>query len=176
MSQLLPFAGSVRSSMHLHMVSCSSRNIIWPSPVSPKFLCILVKSYAQPLRPPTICGGASLVAQRLKRLPAMQETWVLSLGREDPLEKAMAPHSSILARKIPWTEEPGRLQSMGSQRVGQDWTTSLSLSRYVVTYQAHYGSLILPNLLDKLLGCYLTYCLVQPVSQIQVGIDDQQDQ
>ena len=48
------------------------------------------------------------------------ETWVLSLGREDPLEKAMAPHSSILAWKIPWTEEPGRLQSMGSQRVGHD--------------------------------------------------------
>ena len=64
--------------------------------------------------------GASLVAQRLKRLPAMQETWVRSLGWEDPLEKEMATHSSILAWRIPWTEEPGGLQSMGSQRVGYD--------------------------------------------------------
>ena len=64
--------------------------------------------------------GASLVAQRLKRLPAMRETWVLSLGREDPLEKEMAIHSSIVAWRIPWMEEPGGLQSMGSQRVGHD--------------------------------------------------------
>ena len=64
--------------------------------------------------------NASLVAQRVKRLPAMQETWVQSLGREDPLEKEMATHSSILAWKIPRTEKPGRLQSMGSQRVGHD--------------------------------------------------------
>ena len=64
--------------------------------------------------------GASLVAQMVKHLPAMQETWVQSLGREDPLEKKMVTHSSILAWRIPWTEEPGRLQSMGSQRVGHD--------------------------------------------------------
>ena len=63
---------------------------------------------------------ASLVAQRLKRLPPMRETWVRSLGREDPLEKEMATHSSILAWRIPWMEEPGRLQSTGSQRVGHD--------------------------------------------------------
>ena len=63
---------------------------------------------------------ASLVAQRVKRLPAMQETWVRSLGQEDSLEKAMAPHSSTLAWKIPWMEEPGRLQSMDSRRVGHD--------------------------------------------------------
>ena len=73
-------------------------------------------------------GGASLVAQRLKRLPAMQETWVRSLGWEDPLEKEMATHSSILAWRIPWTEEPGGLQSTGSQRVGHDWATSLTHS------------------------------------------------
>ena len=60
------------------------------------------------------------MAQMLKRLPAMQETWVQSLGREDPLEKEMATHSSILAWRIPWTEEPGGLQSTGSQRVGHD--------------------------------------------------------
>ena len=56
----------------------------------------------------------------VKLLPAMQETWVRSLGQEDPLEKEMATHSSILAWKIPWMEEPGRLQSTGSQRVGHD--------------------------------------------------------
>ena len=64
--------------------------------------------------------NASLVAQRVKCLPAMQETWVQSLGQEDPLEKEMATHSSTLAWKIPWMEEPGRLQSMGSLRVGHD--------------------------------------------------------
>ena len=60
---------------------------------------------------------ASLVAQMIKRLPAVQETWVRSLGWEDLLEEEMATHSSTLAWKIPWMEEPGRLQSMGSQRV-----------------------------------------------------------
>ena len=62
----------------------------------------------------------SLVAQTVKRLPTMQETQVQSLGREDLLDKEMATHSSILAWKTPWTEEPGRLQSMESQRVGHD--------------------------------------------------------
>ena len=62
----------------------------------------------------------SLLAQMVKNLPAMQETWVQSLGQEDPLEKRMATRYSILAWKVPWTEEPGGLQSMGSQRVGQD--------------------------------------------------------
>ena len=64
--------------------------------------------------------GDSLVAQMIKIPPAMWETWVQSLGREDPLEKEMAPHSSTLAWKLPRTEEPGRLQFMGSQRVGHD--------------------------------------------------------
>ena len=62
----------------------------------------------------------SLVAQTVKRLPTMQETRVRSLGQEDPLEKEMAAHSSILAWRIPWMEEPGRLQSTGSRRVGHD--------------------------------------------------------
>ena len=92
------------------------------------FPCLLI---------PLLCLRASLVAQRLKRLPAMWETWVRSLGREDPLEKEMATHSSILAWRIPWTEEPGGLQSMGSQRVGHDWATSLSLST-VSTHGSHY--------------------------------------
>ena len=63
---------------------------------------------------------ASLVAQRLKPLLTMQETWVRSLSQEDPLEKEMATHSSVLAWRIPWMEEPGGLQSMGSQRAGHD--------------------------------------------------------
>ena len=63
---------------------------------------------------------ASLVAQTVKRLPTMRETRVQFLGWDDPLEKEMAIHSSTLAWKIPWTEEPDRLQSMGSQRVGHD--------------------------------------------------------
>ena len=68
------------------------------------------------------------MAQRVKRLPAMPETCVRSTGWEDPLEKGMATHSRTLAWKIPLTEEPGRLQSMGSQRVGHDQATSLSFS------------------------------------------------
>ena len=64
--------------------------------------------------------GDSLVAWLVKNLPAVQETWVQSLGWEDPLEKQMATHSSILAWKISWTEKPGGLQSMGSQRVEHD--------------------------------------------------------
>ena len=68
----------------------------------------------------TLLPKASLVAQRLKRLPAIWETQVRSLGWEDPLEKEMAIHSRTIAWKMPWTEEPGRLQSMGSQRVGHN--------------------------------------------------------
>ena len=64
---------------------------------------------------------ASLVAQKVKNLPVMWATWVQSLGWEDPLEKGMATHSSILAWRTAWTEEPGRVQSMGSQRVGCDF-------------------------------------------------------
>ena len=64
--------------------------------------------------------ATSLVAQTVKRLSTMQETRVQALGWDDPLKKEMATHSSTIAWKIPWTEEPGRLQSMGSQRVGHD--------------------------------------------------------
>ena len=66
---------------------------------------------------------ASLGAQLVKNPPAMWETWVWSLGRKDPLEEGVATHSSILAWRIPWTEESGRLQSMGSQRVRHNWAT-----------------------------------------------------
>ena len=69
------------------------------------------------------------MAQRVKHLPAMWETWVRSLGREDPLEKEMATHSRTLAWKIPWAEKPGRLQSMGSQSLTRlsDFTFTLSI-------------------------------------------------
>ena len=72
------------------------------------------------------------MAQTVKNPPAVQETQVSSLGQEDPLEKGMATHSSILAWKIPWTEEPGRLQSMGSQRVGlSDYTFTFKMTLYI---------------------------------------------
>ena len=78
---------------------------------------------------------ASLVAQTVKRLPIMWETWVQSLGREDLLEKEMATHSSILAWIIPWMEEPGKLQFMGSQRVGHNWATSLHFRPWSVSFR-----------------------------------------
>ena len=76
----------------------------------------------------------SLVAQSVKHLLTMWETQVRSLGWEDPLEKKMATHSSTLAWKIPWTEEPGGLQSMGSQRVRQGWTTKLSTFSFAKSF------------------------------------------
>ena len=88
--------------------------------------------------------GASKVAQMVKNLPALQETWVWSLGWEDPLEKEMATHSSIPAWRIPWTEKACRLQSMGSQRVRQDWMTSTTSSHIILLN--HYRQ-------EQLLGC-----------------------
>ena len=64
------------------------------------------------------------MVQMVKKLPAMQETWILSLGQEDPQEKGMVTHSSILTWRIPWTEESGGPQSMGSQRVRHNWATN----------------------------------------------------
>ena len=105
-----------------------------------------------------ICQGAgdlsrlaSLVAHMVKHLPAMQETQVRFLGREDPLEKEMAIHSSTLAWKIPWTEEPDRLQSMGSRRVGHDWATSLSFT---------WWSLHLPPLPSSSTSSLWYFCIV----------------
>ena len=80
--------------------------------------CSLSVDTNAPIHP--YLGGSSLLAQKVKNLPAVRETRVQSLGWEDPLEKEMATHSSILAWKISWTEEPGGLQSMGSQRVRHD--------------------------------------------------------
>ena len=73
--------------------------------------------------------GVSLVGRTVKNLPVIQETWVQSLGQEDPLEKEIETHCSILAWEIPWTEKPGGLQSMRSQRVGHYTATKLLLLR-----------------------------------------------
>ena len=75
----------------------------------------------------------NLMSQTVKNLPAMQETRVPSLDREEPWEKGMATYSSILAWKIPWAEEPGRLQAMGSQRVGHNWATNTRQQWVVIT-------------------------------------------
>ena len=87
--------------------------------------------------------GETLLAQRLKCLPTMQETWVRALGREVPLEKEMATHSSILSWRIPRMEKPGRLQFTGSQRVGQDWVTSLHLNLESLNLCSSFSWLVL---------------------------------
>ena len=86
---------------------------------------------------------ASLVTHMVKNLPAMRETWVQSLGWEDSLEKGMATHSSILAWRIPWAEEPDELESMGSQRVRPKWATRHSTARHE---QGWKGRLKGPNI------------------------------
>ena len=97
------------------------------SPTFPRLLLPPTAPYSSTqLAWPFVVIWTSLVAQMVKRLPTIQKTWVQSLGQEDLLEKEMATHSSILAWKIPWTAEPGRLQSMGLQTVGHDWATSVS--------------------------------------------------
>ena len=85
---------------------------------------------------------ASLVAQAVKNLPAMQETWVPSLGQEDSLEKRMATHSSSLAWRIPWTEEPGGLQSMGSQSQTQLSDSHFHLKSQIVNILGPAGHLM----------------------------------
>ena len=87
-----------------------------------------------------VCQG--LPSQTVKNLPAMQETWVQSLSQEDPLEKGMAAHSSILAWRIPWTEEPGGLQSMRSQRVRQDRATNTNYLVLVTQWYERLGILL----------------------------------
>ena len=87
--------------------------------------CVYIVFKKTSLPDPSEDTGDSLMAQTVKCLPAMRETQVWSLGQEDPLEKEMPIHSSTLAWKIPWTDKPGGLQSMGLQRVGHDWVTSL---------------------------------------------------
>ena len=92
------------------------------------------------------------MAQIVKSLPAMQETWIWSLDQEDPLEEEMATHSNILAWRIPWTEEPGRLQPMGSQRVRQDWVTN--------THKDLHGRVLKggPTAFPNIWFCFFQYC------------------
>ena len=92
-----------------------TRCIVLEAPSKGRILRFLI-----PIRPWHEPSGASLVAQMVKNLPAMQETQFQSLSQEDPLEKEMTTHFSILVQRIPWTEEPGGLQSLGSQRVGHN--------------------------------------------------------
>ena len=102
---------------------------------------------------------ASLVVHSVNSLPAVQETQVQSLGEEIPLEKGMATHSSILAWRIPWTEEPGGLQSVGSQRVGHDWVTNTFTFRHIINISLHFyqKSLSLFDNLTTYLGTYLLF-------------------
>ena len=103
----------------------------------------------------SIPGWASLVAHPVKNSPAVQETqemWVQSLGQEDPLEEEMATHSSILAWKIPWTEEPGGIQSNGSQRVGCNWV--LGWLKKKNSLHNHPGKFLIPNIyIYSPIGC-----------------------
>ena len=116
------------------------------------------------------------MAQTVKCLPDMQETWVRFLGREDPLEKEMTIHSSTLAWKIPWMEEPDRLQSMGSQRVGHDWATSRFLREAYNVSLCHWppqrtywmwfpNGCIKPSVTERacLLSCSVVSDSLQPV-------------
>ena len=106
----------------------------------------------------------SLVAQTVKHLPTMRETWVRSLGWEDPLEKEMASHSSTLAQKIPRTEEPSRLQSTGSQRVGHNWVISLHFTSLHFSKSTQNGPLYLGpsrvegRVLETVFFMFLTLC------------------
>ena len=95
------------------------------SPLCPLYICHLLGFIFR------ITQRASLVAQTVKNPPVIQETWVWSLDGEDPLEEHMASHSSILPWRIPWTEEPGRVQSTGSQRVWHDWATEHACTYWV---------------------------------------------
>ena len=104
------------------------------------------------------------VAQMVSSLSAMWETRVWSLGWEDALEKAMAPHSIVLAWKIPWMEEPGRLQSMGSQRIRHDWETSLPLS-CLWTCELFPTEV---SLSSSLLGRYSRVALPDPAARVCV--------
>ena len=80
------------------------------------------------------------MVQTVKNLPAVQETQVQFLGREDPLEKEMSTHSSFLAWRIPWVEKPGSLLSMGSQRVGHDWATNTHMYTYVCITESPWNT------------------------------------
>ena len=105
---------------------CWTQNSSYRSQLTYNTLC---KAPSDSLKSGPKPSKNSLVAQMMKNLPAVQETRVQSMGQEDPLEKGMATHASILAWKIPWTEEPGGLQPMGFQRAGHDWVANTKPSK-----------------------------------------------
>ena len=115
----------------------SQRSYCWLEHVSQKQLFLILKLLCKNYFP--LGTWASLIAQLVKNLPAVQETWVWFLVREDPLEKGMATHFSIFAWRIPWTEEPGRLQSMGSQE--SDMTEWLKHYQALVTHESRISTL-----------------------------------
>ena len=96
----------------------------------------------------------------VKHLPTMQDTWLQSLDWEDLLEKEMATHSSILAWKIPWTEEPGRLESLGSQRVGHNWATSLSHSLGLWFSNTHFST--------SFLCCFVLFSVINGIVTLYI--------
>ena len=116
------------------LLQLQRKKVRFPSASSYIYVIFKIRGKRKKIKYNHTSFGASLAAHMVKNPPAKWETWVRSLGQEDPLEKEMATHSSILAWRIPWTEEPGRLQSTGLRRVGHDWAASPSLSlspRYV---------------------------------------------
>ena len=114
--------------------------------------------------------GAFLVSQMVKNLPGMQETPVRSLGQKDPLEKEMAAYSSILAWRIPWTEEPGGLQSMGLQRVGHNWVTYIELYKLHINFE--YSTLSVswfPHIFFHSIICFYIWLLTLLSRNFLVG-------
>ena len=107
--------------------------------------------------------GASLVAQMVKNPPAIWETWVWSLGWEDPLEKGTAPHSSILAWRVPMNRRAGGRQSIGSQRVGHDWVT---FTLWLLSYFEYHQWEIVKN---YFLSCCL-FCLTYIILLLSLGL------
>ena len=107
---------------------------------------------------------ASLVAQMVKNPPAMWETWVRCLGWEDPLEKVMATHSSILAWRIPWTEESGRLQSIGSQKLRHNWQI-FTFTQYLFFFKNKNFFPFLPRFLLRL---YIYIYIIQQCTQVKL--------
>ena len=99
---------------------------LWQS-IEQSFMCYTIGPCWLSILNIALCTWDFPIAQIIRKLPAMQKTWVQSLGQEDPLEKEVATHFSILAWRIPWTEDLGGLQSMGSQRGTHNWVTNTSL-------------------------------------------------
>ena len=114
-----------------------------------------------------LCNQGFSVAQMVKNLPTMWETWVWYLGWEDPLEEGMVTHASILAWRIPWTKEPDKLQSLGSQRVRHDWVTDTHThTQATITTISFWNICITPQRNPVPLAAILHLCLLQLLTTI----------